>query len=67
MNDVNTILKLDYISAETCERMAELCRLRYGRLMDIQEQLLFESLEKMCTQAARYANFRVNAAEAGIV
>lgn len=55
MSDINTILKRDYISAETCERIAELCRLRYGRLMDIQEQVLFETLERMCLQAKRYA------------
>ncbi len=49
------ILNRDYISEATCERFAEVCRLRYKRLMDIQEQLLFESLEKLCKQAAKYA------------
>jgi len=48
-------LDRDYISAETCKRFAEVCRLRHMRLMDIQETLLFESLEKLCLQAARYA------------
>ncbi len=54
-----------YISKQTCDRMAEVCRLRYMRLMDIQEQLLFESLEKMCKQAARYAEVFNNRQSAG--
>jgi hypothetical protein len=56
MSDINTILKRDYISLETCDRLAEVCRLRYGRLMDVQEQLLFQTLEKLCLQAGRYAS-----------
>jgi hypothetical protein len=58
MSDLNEILKRDYISAQTCERLAEVCRLRYSRLMDISEIALFETLEKLCLQAKRFADSR---------
>lgn len=56
MNDIAKIMGRDYISSETCERLAKVCQLRYRRLMDVQECLLFETLEKLCLQAKRYAD-----------
>ena len=49
------IMSRDYISSKSCLRFAEICKSRYSRLMDIQEQLLFQSLEKICIQSAKYA------------
>ena len=43
----------DLIPVETCLKYAEICKLRHSRLMDIQESLLFQSLEKICIQAAK--------------
>ncbi len=57
MNDpvIEEILSRDYISATVCNRLAEVCLLRSQRVTGLEDFLLFQTLESLCKQAARYA------------